>query len=402
MPRLHVPFLLALAVALVAAAPAAAFPGGNGVIVFEAGGLSTIAADGSGLTPIPGTTGLFAPSVSPDGKRITATTSGGLATLDLTGAALAVLPFAGAAPSWSPDGTRVVYGNAGDLFTAAADGSGTALQLTSGPESDRVPAWSSTNRIAFWSNRGGTSQIWSMAADGTDVRQISAIDDVESQRPSWSPDGSKIAFATDDGQISDVYVSDATVAPSLANDKRITINGSSAFYNGSPSWSPDGTRIAFESNRTGGPQIWTTAAPGGGDDRQVTTAGGQRPDWQPIPLPPVVPAAPAPVAAPVVPAAPRPKLKVSTVAQLPSTKACVSRRRFAIRLRVPRDAAVREAIVRVNGKRVASRTGARLRSTVDLRALPKGRFAVEVTLKLTDGTSVKETRRYRTCAPKRR
>ena len=69
---------------------------------------------------------------------------------------------------------------------------------------------------------------------------------------------------------------------------------------------------------------------------------------------------------------------------------------------MPRDAGVREAIVRVNGKRVASRKGARLRSTVDLRALPKGRFAVEVTLKLTDGTSVKETRRYRTCVPRRR
>lgn len=403
MPRLPVPLLSALALVLLAAAPADAFPGANGVIVFEAGGLNTIAADGTGLAPIPGTFGVFAPVVSPDGKRVAATTSGGIATLDITGAAAAVLPFTGAAPTWSPDGTRIAYGTGGDIWTAAADGSGAPVQLTSGPETDGVPSWSATGRIAFWSNRGGASQIWSMAADGTDVRQVSAVDDVEQQRPAWSPDGSKLAFATDNGQISDVYVSDVTVAPSVANDKRITINGSSAFYNGSPSWSPDGTRIAFESNRTGGPQVWTTAAPGGGDDKQVTTDGGMRPDWQAIPRPPapVVPAAPvAPVGVPTP--ASRPALKVSSIAQLPPTKACVSRRRFSIRLRVPRDAGVREAIVRVNGKRVAARTGARLRSTVDLRSLPKGRFAVEVTLRLTDGTSVKETRRYRTCAAKRR
>ena len=56
----------------------------------------------------------------------------------------------------------------------------------------------------------------------------------------------------------------------------------------------------------------------------------------------------------------------------------------------------------VNGKRAAVRRGARLRSTVDLRSLPKGRFRVEVVLKLADGRKVKDNRRYRTCAPKRR
>ena len=81
---------------------------------------------------------------------------------------------------------------------------------------------------------------------------------------------------------------------------------------------------------------------------------------------------------------------------------CASRRNFKIRLRVPRDAAVTRAIVKVNGRQVAVRRGDRLRSQVDLRTLPKGRFSVTIELRLADGRVVKGTRRYRTCTPKRR
>ncbi|HWH94875.1 MAG TPA: hypothetical protein VNT03_13530 [Baekduia sp.] len=94
-----------------------------------------------------------------------------------------------------------------------------------------------------------------------------------------------------------------------------------------------------------------------------------------------------------------------TIAQsvtFPSTKSCASRRNFKIRLRVPKGADVTQATVKVNGKRVAVRKGARLRSTVDLRTLPKGRFTVAIELKLGDGRTVKGQRKYRTCAAKGR
>lgn len=126
---------------------------------------------------------------------------------------------------------------------------------------------------------------------------------------------------------------------------------------------------------------------------------------EPLP-PPASPSSPPP-AAPAAPTAqPLPPagaaIRVATVVGFPSTRACVSRRRFAIRLRVPRDAPVVRATVLVNGRQVAVRRGARLRSIVNLTSLPKGRFRVEVRLRLADGRTVKDNRRYRTCVPRRR
>ncbi|MBJ7330212.1 MAG: hypothetical protein JHC95_09965 [Solirubrobacteraceae bacterium] len=122
-----------------------------------------------------------------------------------------------------------------------------------------------------------------------------------------------------------------------------------------------------------------------------TTTESTPPPTTPQAAPPAVTAA-APVVLPVL----------TTVVGLPTTKKCASRRNFAIRLRVPRDATVTSATVKVNGKTVTVRRGARLRSTVNLESLPKGRFTVEITLKLADGRTVKGTRKYRTCAPKKK
>lgn len=110
---------------------------------------------------------------------------------------------------------------------------------------------------------------------------------------------------------------------------------------------------------------------------------------------PGAPPPPAPAKAAALPS-------FSSLATLPGTKACVSRRRFSIRLRVPRDSSVTSADVKVNGRSVAVRRGARLRSVVNLTKLPKGRFRVQITMRLADGRTVKGTRTYRTCAPKRR
>ncbi len=128
------------------------------------------------------------------------------------------------------------------------------------------------------------------------------------------------------------------------------------------------------------------------------TTGGTPP---PVPTPPG-PAAPAPAPAPAA-ATPPAVVKVSadSLIKLPSTRACVSRRAFRIRLSVPHGVQISRAVVAVNGKSVKVLTGARLTAPVDLRGLPKGRFSVKVTVFRKSGAPLSSTRRYRTCVAKR-
>jgi hypothetical protein len=86
----------------------------------------------------------------------------------------------------------------------------------------------------------------------------------------------------------------------------------------------------------------------------------------------------------------------------PSNRRCVSRRNFRIRIRRKRGFTIEQAIVFVNGRRVAVRKGRRLTARVDLRGLPKGRFRVRITVILSDGRVITGTRKYRTCSRKRR
>ena len=113
---------------------------------------------------------------------------------------------------------------------------------------------------------------------------------------------------------------------------------------------------------------------------------------------PVPTTTPAPTPTPTPPAV----LPAVRVNPLPASRRCVSRRRFKIRLRVPRGTRIARAKVFLNGKRLAVRRSDRLRAVVNLRGLPKGRFKVRISLVLDDGRRVKGTRTYRTCVPGRR
>jgi TolB protein len=98
------------------------------------------------------------------------------------------------------------------------------------------------SRVAFQSNRTGVFQIYSMKADGSDVRQLTTLRD-DSYGPSYSPDGKLITFAHGSGGKSDVYLMaiDGSGARSLTTD---------GLDNSHPHWWPDGRRIVFNSSRT--------------------------------------------------------------------------------------------------------------------------------------------------------
>jgi TolB protein len=107
-------------------------------------------------------------------------------------------------PDWSPDGTRIVFAsdrdNAGveyDIYVVNADGTG-PLRLTTNIGSDFQPNWSPDGqRIAFQSNRDGNLEVYVMDADGSNQTRLTTTPAQPEQfvgTPVWSSDGSRIAY----------------------------------------------------------------------------------------------------------------------------------------------------------------------------------------------------------------
>ena len=96
--------------------------------------------------------------------------------------------------------------------------------------------------------------------------------------------------------------------------------------------------------------------------------------------------------------------KVNSIATLPKQgkKKCLSKRSFRIRLKEPPGDALETASVFVNNRRVQTRTGERITAPVNLRNLPRGRYTVKITARTVLGKTITGTRKYRTCARKRR
>jgi len=136
-------------------------------------------------------------------------------------------------------------------------------QLTTNTAYDITPSFSGDgSKIAFMSNRDGNFEIYVMNADGTSQTRLTnnaAYDGL----PSFSGDGSKIAFFSDRDGNWEIYVMnvDGTGQTNLSNNPAADDN---------PSFSGDGSKIAFSSNRDGDFEIWVirmdTLAPVTDDD----------------------------------------------------------------------------------------------------------------------------------------
>jgi Tol biopolymer transport system component len=162
----------------------------------------------------------------------------------------------GVMPSWSPDGTKIVFSDQGDLWTVKANGSGLAL-LYAGAGEDLCPAWSPDGtKIAFTSNAGGDWAIWTIHSDGTGAKQL--VQSSSSGEPDWRPDSGEIAFEGSDGHLWAISPQDSG---SLSTLRQIT---SYPAWDSDPTWSPDGAKIAFTSNRSGNSDLWVVDASGEG------------------------------------------------------------------------------------------------------------------------------------------
>ena len=180
------------------------------------------------------------PSLSPDGRRLAVAVGGDglqqLWTLDLMRDTLTRLTFleesAAYAPIWTPDGRRITFSASNEIFSVAVDGSEIPEALFQGGE------------------------LYELVLP-----------------TSWTPDGVTLAYTKFAGFRSDVWLYDPgtnpPTQPFLATDAD---EGQAVF-------SPDGSWLAYTSNESGRHEVYVTAFPGPGGKSQISTNGGNQPRW---------------------------------------------------------------------------------------------------------------------------
>lgn len=171
-----------------------------------------------------------------------------------------------------------------EIFTMNTDGSG-LVNLTNNDASDTYPAYSPNGkRIAFCSDRGGKSELYLMNEDGSNQHrmtdQITDCGNPVWSVPVWSPDGKWIAISTSVGKPfpngkMEIFIirSDESHMYNLTNDPSNDMGYS---------WSPDSKKIAFASDRDGNMNIYVVGVDGKDLTRLTdnTNTDGQ-PVWSP-------------------------------------------------------------------------------------------------------------------------
>ncbi len=135
-------------------------------------------------------------------------------------------------PAVSPDGTQVAFSALGDLWLHTIGGE--AERLTDDPWIEADPAWSPDGgRLAFASDRDGSLDLYVRDLETGSDRRVT--DGAAATMPAWSPDGSRIAFV---GSAAGTAVQVVDLATGAVETLRAGLNGA-----GRPSWSPDGASV---------------------------------------------------------------------------------------------------------------------------------------------------------------
>ena len=208
-------------------------------------------------------------------------------------------------PALSPDASRVAFSSNVEgkfsIYVVGVDGEG-LRRLTDGPGEDSEPAWSPDgSRIAFVRGFDATGSgvvvltcempgdiLVIDVGDGANVERPVEVYLTSGTDPSWSPDGQRIAFASDRAGSYDIYT---MLSHDGGNVSRLTQDDTAE---ADPVWSPDGTRIAYAGSLreaigtlcgnmpiAGSPTCTGTCPPNGDDDEEdsLTSPGGPYIYW---------------------------------------------------------------------------------------------------------------------------
>ena len=148
-------------------------------------------------------------------------------------------------PCWSPDGSRILHSaergplHLEHLWTIPAGG-GAPTQLTAGFTDGFVPAYSPDGTWIVCSSGLLEKYLWMVPGEGGTATQFT--EGARDQMPAWSPDGTQIAFRSNRSGRTGIWVMPAEGGPATE-----LTSGPWDLESG-PDWSPDGTQIAFSAS----------------------------------------------------------------------------------------------------------------------------------------------------------